>query len=174
MTEGFFFWCWHDDAGPEWNLQQSSARHWMPSFRNCDVAKCSYESAAEFQMAAAMIRHQRDRHMSSPKLQRLVGCTESENDLAEPFQIEKSFSDVGTPVHHAHSLCVFSSPVGKGRKRGYDTVCSDASTDAGQSSDEGTECQSEADGQSEKNLGTPRKLPCNYPISRHVEQAIIV
>merc|ERR1712054_233657 len=32
-TEGWFFWCWKDDAGPAWSFSESVRRGWMPTPR---------------------------------------------------------------------------------------------------------------------------------------------
>lgn len=32
-TEGWFFWSWRDDSGPEWSFSESSARGWMPALK---------------------------------------------------------------------------------------------------------------------------------------------
>jgi glucan 1,3-beta-glucosidase len=40
-TEGWFFWCWKDDSGPEWSFSESESRGWMPALSSNQMTGAS-------------------------------------------------------------------------------------------------------------------------------------
>jgi glucan 1,3-beta-glucosidase len=36
-TEGWFFWCWKDDSGPDWSFAESMLKGWMPPLSSNDA-----------------------------------------------------------------------------------------------------------------------------------------
>mmetsp|Transcript_42443 Transcript_42443/g.73882 ORF Transcript_42443/g.73882 Transcript_42443/m.73882 type:complete len:645 (-) Transcript_42443:127-2061(-) len=50
-TEGFFFWSWRDDSGPEWSFAESCALGWMPHLGQNGGTQCNYVSAHDFELA---------------------------------------------------------------------------------------------------------------------------
>lgn len=74
-TEGFFFWSWKDDAGPEWSLQESCNRKWIPNFRRENVVK---QKAVEHEETSQMT--------PSLKRRRLMDVSDSEELRAHHFE----------------------------------------------------------------------------------------
>lgn len=45
-TEGWFFWCWKDDSGPEWSLSESMSKGWMPALSSGDMNSADTASSS--------------------------------------------------------------------------------------------------------------------------------
>jgi glucan 1,3-beta-glucosidase len=101
-TEGFFFWSWKDDAGPEWCLQESCAKMWMPSFSHENIVK---QKAVQHEETSQM--------MPSLKRRRLM-------DASGPDALQAShFERIATTIEgHAGLLVANLNPSGASVEEG--------------------------------------------------------
>jgi len=134
-TEGFFFWCWRDDSGPEWSFSDATAKGWFPPL--CGEAQIP-------QSSDECVANRKTAEVSSSE--ECWETPEKRRRLVEPCGI----STPPAVICNAYCQDVFSDEAAEGgdwsrpclstlKPRSHSDALSEASTDSGgPSGDEST------------------------------------